>query len=354
MRRSHPRGSAWATTSLLLALLLGGAQTAVLAEGVARLLLPSWRPSTAERGHFWQPHPVYGWSHRPGEVGRFTGPSWDVEVRINDQGLRDVEHAVARSSEASPRVLLLGDSFGWGFGVENDEMLSARLAQRCPSREFINASVSGWGSDQQYLYYREEGKRYQPETVVMLIYGNDLVELSSGRMYGYPKPYFVAQGKGLALRNVPVPERSVGQRIYTELASNSFVVNRLLSVTRIGVAIDVAGLRKPNLVVNELLLRGFAQELRRAGVELRWVLVPMDPSLSKLYRAIARAEGVPILDLSPVFAEAAEGETLTLPGDPHWNAAGHRLAARAVASDLGCATSEPVQLVSLRNHTPDA
>ncbi len=90
MRRSDFRGSAWATISLLLALLVGGAQTAVLAEGAARLLLPSWRPSTAERGHFWQPHPVYGWAHRPGAVGRFAGPSWDVEVRINEQGLRDV------------------------------------------------------------------------------------------------------------------------------------------------------------------------------------------------------------------------------------------------------------------------
>jgi hypothetical protein len=173
-------------------------------------------------------------------------------------------------------------------------------------------------------------------------------------MYGYPKPYFVAEGKGLALRNVPVPERSLGQRVYTGLASNSFVVNRLLSVTRIGVAIDVAGVQKPNLVVNEILLRSFARELRRSGIELRWVLVPMEPSLSNLYHAIAQAEDVPVLDLTPVFAEAADGETLTLPGDPHWNAAGHRLAAGRVASELGCTASEPVQLVSLRNHPPGA
>lgn len=321
----------------LAALALAG----LLAEGVARVWLPGWRPGTAERARFWSPHPLYGWAHRPGTRGRFVGPGWDVEVRINGHGLRDVERAYERTPAHARRLLLLGDSFGWGFGVEQDETLTSVLAGLCPNWEFVNASVSGWGTDQQYLYYREEGRRYAPDEVVLLIYANDVLELSRDRMYGYPKPYFAVEGNRLVLRNVPVPERTLGQRLYTWLASHSFVAHRLLAVTEIDVAIDVAGSTHLELAVNERLLRRFARELRAEDVGFRWVLVPMEPALADVYRAIGRAEGVPVLDLAAGFEAArARGETLTLPVNPHWNAAGHRLAARELAATLGCAGRE--------------
>jgi len=317
----------------LAALALAG----LLAEGVARIWLPTWRPGTAERARFWSPHPLYGWAHRPGTRGRFVGPGWDVEVRINSHGLRDVEHAYERTSSDRRRLLLLGDSFGWGFGVEQEETLTAVLGRLCPDWEFVNASVSGWGTDQEYLYYREEGRRYAPDAVVLLIYANDVLELSRDHMYGYPKPYFAVEEDRLVLRNVPVPERTPGQRLYTWLAAHSFVAHRLLAVTRIGVAIDVGGSTQLDLAVSERLLRRFARELRAEDVAFRWVLIPMEPALADVYRAVGRAEGVPVLDLAASFETArAHGETLTLPDNPHWNAAGHRLAARELAQALGC------------------
>lgn len=47
-------------------------------------------------------------------------------------------------------------------------------------------------------------------------------------------------------------------------------------------------------------------------------------------RALADAEGIPLLDLSPCCAR----EELYFPVDRHWNVHGHREAARRIASAL--------------------
>ena len=68
--------------------------------------------------------------------------------------------------------------------------------------------------------------------------------------------------------------------------------------------------------------------------------------VDNLPRAVASvvatvAPGLRYVDLTPRFrAEAADGALLYLPDDPHWTAAGHRLAAQALAD---CLRSSPSQ-----------
>ncbi len=91
----------------------------------------------------------YVYTQKPGISGRHISPGeFDVEFRINSKGLRGEEIDYLRNP--SHRILCLGDSFTFGFGVEEQESWPARLQQQLTAGsatvvEVINAGVMGWG-----------------------------------------------------------------------------------------------------------------------------------------------------------------------------------------------------------------
>jgi lysophospholipase L1-like esterase len=327
----------------LLLLVVSTALALLMAEAAARLLIPSWQPRVSDRAIFWHHHPVLGWAHRPGALGRFVGPSWDVGVAINSKGLRDAEHAYEKASPDTRRLLLLGDSQGWGFGVERDQGLASLLGELCAGWEVINGSVSGYSTDQEYLYFRDEGWRYAPDVVLLLIHDNDLAGNVRSRNYGYEKPLYVFGAKGLELQNVPVRERRAWERLYTGLVSHSYLANGGLRLSGVAAMLESGEpigvdrvLVKPEATRRILSL--FAKEVRARGAELRAALVPMSQENAEALVPVVRRAGLPTLYLGPTFEAArATGTQLLLEFDRHWNAEGHRIAARAIADDLGCA-----------------
>jgi hypothetical protein len=109
------------------------------------------------------------------------------------------------------RILaLVGDSFAFGQGVNDDQTLVHHLNRLSEGRKtHLNFAVPGYSTDQQLLLVRQRVWLFGPETVVLVVYlGNDLFD----NMLAYPlqgdqgKPRFHLQGDGrLGLRNVPVP-----------------------------------------------------------------------------------------------------------------------------------------------------
>jgi hypothetical protein len=311
--------------------------TLLLGEGVVRLVLPDWVPSTDRL--LWSHDETLGWAHPPGMQGRHAGWSWDVAVRINGHGLRDVEHDYGTSSRR--RVLILGDSFGWGFGVEQEDTISARLGERCPDSEIINASVPGYGTDQQYLYWRDEGQRYSPDVVVLMVYVNDFLSNDCDHMMGYPKPRFVLRNGALELVNTPVPRQGVIERSYTWLAGSSALASLFFGVTGLTGWVEMLGCDAPDPAVTVELVRRLSREVRHAGSSFRLLLVPWEEvggdKFVEFFRAIGSSAKVRVIDLAPVFTEArSDGTQLTLDGDYHWNAAGHDVAAGELARHLLC------------------
>ena len=56
-------------------------------------------------------------------------------------------------------------------------------------------------------------------------------------------------------------------------------------------------------------------------------------ALNDLMRDFCAAEGIAFLDLTPVLqTKVAAGYNMYFPDDSHWNAAGHEVAAGAIAS----------------------
>lgn len=81
-----------------------------------------------------------------------------------------MERADYPKLEGVYRILLLGDSYAEGLRVPLEQTfgktLEAALNASAPAGqrfEVINAGISGWGTDQQLLWLRSEGAKYQPD-----------------------------------------------------------------------------------------------------------------------------------------------------------------------------------------------
>lgn len=91
-----------------------------------------------------QHDPQLGYVLRPGSC-TFSGPEFSNTFRINSLGLRDDE----RSLDA-PEVIVLGDSHGMGWGVEQDQTFAQLIEQRRGS-PVLNAAVSSYGTAREFV-----------------------------------------------------------------------------------------------------------------------------------------------------------------------------------------------------------
>lgn len=148
---------------------------------------------------------IFGWRMKP-NVNE-TIDLVDVEgvpVRSNSLGFWDKEFDLKKPSDRC-RIVFLGDSFAWGFGVREGERFANLVASANPRWESLNFAVPGYGTDQSLLLWQHITRHYRPDLVVLTIYQNDYVDNMSTVRYGREKPYFrLKDGKKLELKNVPV------------------------------------------------------------------------------------------------------------------------------------------------------
>ena len=164
-----------------------------------------------------QPHPVFGWTHEPNAEGWTQGCvgrrfEWRAFSRMNADGLRDRDYPRARRPGVA-RVLVLGDSYVEGMQVPSEQTfvkrVEAELAAGGRSVEVIDAGFSGFGTDNELLFFTSEGYRWHPDLVLLVFTpSNDVVE-NARRLYRRlyaaapdgppPKAYFKLAARGLAL-----------------------------------------------------------------------------------------------------------------------------------------------------------
>lgn len=173
-----------------------------------------------ERDRFWKYDPLLGWAHEPGQEGIFETPQFRTVVRINENGLRDRQHSYERQNDGK-RILVLGDSFAWGYGLEESERFS-QLLEKSLDVEVINAGVSGYSTDQELLWYKNEGVKYDTDLVILVLAGNDVGDNERQLVNTiYYKPKFVIDGGELVLTGYPVPKTSQQGRFIYFLSQRS-------------------------------------------------------------------------------------------------------------------------------------
>ena len=130
---------------------------------------------------------VLGYTHRPDWEAVHDTEEFHVTVHTNALGLRGGP-ARAKKAPGTWRILLLGDSFAFGFGVEDDETFAAVLARelRPPPGfervEVLNAGVAGWSADQYLLFLETRGFALRPDVVLLAETENDPADLAWNRL----------------------------------------------------------------------------------------------------------------------------------------------------------------------------
>jgi hypothetical protein len=156
----------------------------------------------------------------------FTGIR-TIRVQHNSLGLRDIEHDAA----PRPTIAFIGDSFVWGYDAEANERFTEVLRAKMPEYRIVNAGVTAYGTDQEYLVLRRLWERIKPDVVVLMVcVDNDRKENAvNTRSDGPYKPYFAMPPGGGAFKGIPVPRSRHLYFADNWLARNSWVVRVAVS-----------------------------------------------------------------------------------------------------------------------------
>jgi lysophospholipase L1-like esterase len=346
------------------------------------------RDASGDEGlHFYRFHPDVGLFHKPG----FTGEHGGVVYETNPKGLRgpmvDTERVPGRG-----RVVLLGDSLVWGFGVSEGESLADAIASVRPGVDVLNFGVAGFGTGQELMLLEAEALAYAPDRVVLVFtLANDVEDsFYPDSAASYPANIFhLVDGElridrfslspwarlGLWLRHNSylvalvaqsrgreggaansVGESSVGKSNLGRLHATDFegraFAGRLSYLDH--PALEVrhqarrGGLLAPTAANHykvelvKALIREMARVTHAAGAELSVALAPFraqlggDPvlranPLTAELRRFLEAEGIEHLDLLPVFIDSGVPVARIFFDGMHFSAEGNRMAGREIA-----------------------
>lgn len=299
----------------------------IVAEIASRFLCPHWRPFQSPRNLFWNYDAQLGWSLRPNQRGPFVGEDFSVSVSNNNWGLRDDEYPLERTGKS--RMLVLGDSFAWGFGVELDRRFSEILEAKHADWEIINSAVSGYSTDQEYIYLKNRGIAFRPDVVLLVMYENDFPGNIASEHMGYYKPYFTLNDDRLEPKNYPVPRRSWRQSIHLWILGKTYLFRRIYLggntlVTRIVPKWSQnsgSGLLRRQADITSRLIETIHQLCRENGSKFVIATYGLDENQSDCVMAVCASESIPCLSLDRALAAGLQ--SVTFPHDAHWNPIGH-------------------------------
>ena len=137
------------------------------------LRVSGYQPIQNPMGPRWmyRADPELGFALTPGFAGRHVHPEFEVRVEVDERGLRDIPYA----GEPARRVLVLGDSMVFGYGVEAEETFCELLQQDLEDVEVVNAGVSGYGPNEQVVLLERLVEPLDPDVIVSsFFFANDL------------------------------------------------------------------------------------------------------------------------------------------------------------------------------------
>lgn len=165
-------------------------------------------------------HPIVGHTFIPSLRARIPHESGGYLIECNQAGFRSSTEFVKKKSEHIFRILLFGDSFTAGDGVSNQYRYSDLLPSLIGnSVEVYNFGLSGTGTDQQYLCYREFAKDIEADLLVLGIYVENIrrnvaryrpfVDANNVTRYYSKIWYSLDDNKSLKLNGVPASRHPI-------------------------------------------------------------------------------------------------------------------------------------------------
>jgi len=334
----------------------------LVAEVALHLFEPDYIPSArGERGFFSTFDRDLGWSNVANATGVHNAYDFSVVVHQNEFGHRGPDTTTLAKDPGRRRIAVFGDSYVWGFGVKQNEILTDPAVHGSRA-ELLNFGVSGYGTDQEYLQFMRDGLRFDPDEVVLVFTPyNDIENNTQSEQYGYPKPFFTVEDERLVPHTGHVKPDTL-KSIKEFLRWHSRVVNVIDTAARrwqamrravrkrAGASVAIERHLDESSVTEEdregvRLTAHIIQTLRdvaeKSGAQFAVVFVPYKPHiagnlphnhpLAPVLAAELERCGINYFEPFPLFMDAAaRGEALFNVDDHHFNAAGHREFAKAL------------------------
>lgn len=317
-------------------------------------------------------------------------------VQLGPQGFRNPLVEMPKPSDTY-RILMLGDSTTFGFGVDQYETVPALLESAFDQNKFhastyevINAGVPGYGTAQEWLLYKRWVHQLDPDLVILMFLVTNDIEDNMCFNKAEPTPCFTIEQNQLVRKETAAPEdspvapppespsilndlhtyiflRTRGRRV---IASNPEVVRFL---TERGFQFD-SGTLTPTLhswydadyaaegwQLTQALLDALLSDTRQDALPLMLVILPGRPQTTENYATLsdllygdtiegilfrdqprrpqevlarwADERGVPYLDTLDSLKQVASSKSINLI-DGHFNALGNQVIASGIYAFL--------------------
>ncbi len=133
---------------------LAATKTEALTEKTRRVigkLMAGNHPAMFDKEIGWVPRPSYQWK----------------EYSISEQGLRGTRVYPETPPDPEKRILCVGDSFTFGYEVDDDQTFPYHGEQMLPGTEWPNLGITGTGLTQSLMRYRRDGRKFGGKYVVI-------------------------------------------------------------------------------------------------------------------------------------------------------------------------------------------
>lgn len=281
--------------------------------------------------------PLKGWAPKPNVKKPDT--STTTSLYTNSKGLRAKTEYSYKKPDGKTRILVFGDSFTFGDGVNDEKTYPYFLQKELPETEVLNFGENGYGHDQMLLSLQSEGVRYKPDMVILGFIADDswrnILDFRS-----FPKPRFELIHNQLVLKNVPVLTMA-------SLRQSEFY--RLKIVDLISLLYEKYFYKKANtkrvhqittVILDEIVktIQGcyatplFVYISTPAKIK-EYISKKREPEEKEFFIAYCKAKGIAYLSTEPYFLHAAENNA-HLKSYGHWNAKGNLIIANAIKDYL--------------------
>ena len=303
-------------------------------------------------------------------------PKFNQTIQINSFGMRDREHTLEKA-QGIFRILLLGDSFMEAYQVSFEKSFPSLLENLLTHTsgipvEVVNASVSGWGTDDELVYLMKYGLRFKPDLILIaMTLHNDVVDNLVEKYHVFLNGELIER----PIREMPWNE-FLELEIKTYLATHSHLYQVFLHYSRSSQVQAGASLLDAHVAelihipqgdtvkkgwdMTDRLLGKMKIAAERIGAKTAIVLLPLriqtaDTTFNEfltrhklameeaylhqpqtIMEEIGTRHLIEIIDLLPGFQKwtSEAGQPLYLEKDGHWNEYGHSLAAKVVSEEL--------------------
>jgi len=276
---------------------------------------------------------VYGL--RPNERNVYIG----VTVETNSLGFREKEYPVERRPGVK-RIVVLGDSYTFGTGVEFKDIFTKRLEAALNGVEVIGFGVPGYNTTNELATLREVAARFKPDLVIVGYVLND-AELAQPDGATAPR---ATQGQRRVLDEVHIAMKDAS-KLYRFLAPRAGEVAKLFGM-RYAVGATNRMIRAfeddaPGWIESRASLLAIAEESRRLGAATLVAVFPMmvdfasyplAPAHERI-RAFCEANNIAVVDLLPSFKGRNAADYIVVM-DGHPNGRAHEIFAARILEHL--------------------